>query len=54
MFFATNMMALEAEGEDIKGHVRTGLVDHADDTERYADPTETETVGQRLLLGNVS
>ena len=50
----TGIAALEAEGEDIERHVGTGLVDHADDTERHADAAEAQTVGQRLLLGDMT
>ena len=53
-FQHTGVTALETEGEDVDGHIGTGLVDHTDDTEGHADTTETETVRQCLLLGDVS
>ena len=37
--------ALETEREHIERHIRTCLVDHADDPKGYTDTTETQTVG---------
>ena len=43
-FQHTGVTALETEGKDVEGHVGTGLVDHADNTEGHADTAETEAV----------
>ncbi len=53
-FQHAGIAALEAEREYVVGHVRTGLVDHADDAEGYADTMQAQTVGQRFLLGDVT
>ena len=53
-FQHTSIATLEAEGKHIERHIRTGLIDHANDTKGDTDTTKTETVGQRLLFGNMS
>ena len=50
----TGVAALEAKGEHVEGDVWACLVDHADDAEGYGDATEAQTVGQRLLLGDMT
>ena len=52
-FEYTGITALEAEREDVEGHVGSGLVDHADDTERHTDATEAQAVRQCLLFGDM-
>ena len=46
--------ALETEREYVERYIGTGLVDHADNTEGNAYPTESQTVGQCFLLGDMS
>ena len=53
-FQHTGITALETEREDVERHVRTRLVDHADDTEGYADTTKTKAVRQCLLFGDMA
>ena len=53
-FQHTGITTLKTEGEDIERDIRAGFVDHADDSKGYADTTETQTVGQGLLLGDVT
>ena len=53
-FQHTGIAALETEGEDIKGHIGTGLVNHANDSKGYTDATEAQAVGECLLFGDVS
>ena len=50
----TGVAALEAEREHVVGHVGTGLVNHADDAEGHAHAAQLQSVGQRLLLRDVS
>ena len=50
----TGVTALETEREDIKRNIRTCLVNHANDTKRHTDTTETQTIRQRFLFGDMS
>ena len=53
-FQHAGITAFETKREDVEGYVRASLVDHSDDTERYAHTTETKSVRQRLLLGDMA
>ena len=50
----TGIAALEAEREHVESHIRTGLVNHANDTKRHRDTMQAQAVGQRLLLGDMA
>ena len=53
-FQHAGVTALEAKGEDIEGDVGACLIDHADNPEGHAHALQTQTVGQCLLLGDMT
>ena len=53
-FQDAGITTLKTEGEDIESNIGTCLVNHADDSERDGGTTESQSVGQGLLLGDMS
>ena len=53
-FQYTSITTLETEGEYIEGNIGPCLVDHADNAEGNTDTTKTKTIGQCLLLGDMT
>ena len=53
-FQHTGIPSLEAQREDIVGHIGTCFINHADDTEGHRHPVQAQTVGQRLGLGDMT
>ena len=53
-FQYAGIAAFETERENIEGHIRPSLVDHPNNTEGHTNATKTKTVGQRLLLRDMS
>ena len=53
-FQYTGITTLETEREDVKRYIRACLVDHANDTKRNTYSAEAQTIGQCLLLCDMS